>query len=138
MKRILGVHCSTSSTFCSRILNANTLIEDIRPIHILNTLIWDVYQTILLRKQNIFYCKDFVSTPGFLTSKWKLPNQKNRHLLIKYSYHGFYHLVCRNTAFHEADDGCICKYCHYTASKRHIFDCKSLLCTSISDIKRLL
>ena len=108
IKRMMGIHFNTSSTFCIKLLGTTTLSEDLKRTHIFDCKVWEYYQMTQTGKLEKFQQGKFSLSPAFQTSKWKDANQKNRHLIIKYSYHGFHHLVCAHQSFHSANVNCTC------------------------------
>jgi hypothetical protein len=55
---------------------------------------------------------EFLKTRAMTTSDWTKPHQRDRHVFTRFAVHGFHHLICKNTSYHESSDNCVCKLCN--------------------------
>ena len=66
------------------------------------------------------------NTLAFDDQTWKGMRQK-RHFPIGYTVHGFHFMLCKNKAFHQIEEECICKFCNQGASRiDHLNTCCDL------------
>lgn len=79
--------------------------------------------------------EEFYLTPAMQSSSWKEPLQQHRrHILTRYSIHGFHHKLCRRRDFHNPNNDCLCLYCNRECSRYHHAVCS--LAPSLNDLTR--
>ena len=117
LKKVLGLHPSTKNRLVYLLTRAPTLVEEARAAHRLSeTTAFTEFLSEIERKRAEVDA-DFYGTPAMQDDSWRDPNMKNRHLVIKFSTHGFHHAVCTKVYFHDADRDCRCKFCSRECSK---------------------
>lgn len=126
VKRLLGVHSSTSSTLALLMLNENSFLYDL-DLTMRFTFDQNLVAEYILekrRKRDELCTGGHLLGPAFTTNCWKQPNQPNRHLITRFSAHGFHHLICTQIGFHELSPNCRCKLCNQQGLDRfHLRNC---------------
>ena len=69
---------------------------------------------------------DFYSTGAMTNSEWKGICRENRHTAVRYSVHGFHHMLCRTAGRHEPRESCRCKYCNLLCAKYRGNECQAV------------
>uniref|UniRef100_A0A8D8QX06 Uncharacterized protein n=1 Tax=Cacopsylla melanoneura TaxID=428564 RepID=A0A8D8QX06_9HEMI len=80
------------------------------------------YKEIVERKNMQFVINNYTDGPAFKCNIWKNNNQTNRHIITRYTSHGFHHLICTKKEYHTEYDGCICKICKLVIQERYHID----------------
>ena len=77
----------------------------------------------------------FFLSPGVVQKHWILDvcNSK-RHVVTRFSAHGFHHFLCKNREGHEACDDCVCRFCNAKFVVLHGLFCSAF--SSLSDLVR--
>lgn len=66
----------------------------------------------------------FFNSPAMVTQNWQRRLQPNRHLVTRYSLHGFHHKLCHRRGFHDPDVGCVCRLCNQPCPIYHLDTCQ--------------
>ncbi|PSN37556.1 hypothetical protein C0J52_12543 [Blattella germanica] len=94
MKRVLGIGKTTPSRMTYLLMKETFVIEDIRQQLLLpNTWAYETTLQGLQEKRNNI-CSEFYTTEAMCSREWTQPNYEMRHILTRYSVHGFHHKVC--------------------------------------------
>ena len=128
IKRVLGVHKSTSSTLCHQFTNLKNFQEEIADVFESNAAVLKNYSDLIEEKNTTFTIKYFTDCATFKSTSWQNANVKSRSFQCRLTSHGFHHLICKDDSFHEWREDCICKYCIYLGESRYL----SLVCPNFS------
>jgi len=123
LKRMLGVARTSRNRLVYLLTGCTTFIESLRRMYNLPiTLAYEQYVSDLEEK---YACidADFFQTPAMLQLQWREPHQKLRHVLTRYSMHGFHFKICLNSYFHEASELCRCRFCGLVCEQYHFLKC---------------
>ena len=111
-KRALCLPSSTMNRLIYHLVGEPPMIETLMKRH--NLGVTDEY--LAFKREHVNKSAavrpEFFLSPGMVTTKWKEPLQQCRHLVTRYSVHGFHHKLCTRPDFHEQDKDCICKRCN--------------------------
>ena len=81
---------------------------------------------------------EFFLTPAMCQKDWKKSCAEKRHLITRFSCHGFHHKLCSKLTRHDRSYDCICKFCKRDCSSLfHGLNCDKLLEKSISFLDSL-
>ena len=134
LKKVLGLHPSAKNRLVYLLAQAPTLVEEARAAHRLSeTAAFTEFFGEIERKRAEVDA-DFYGTPAMQDDSWRGTNIKNRHLVIRFSTHGFDHAVYTKVHFHDADRDCRCKFCSQECSKYHAGEC--VLVRSLGQLSR--
>ncbi len=126
LKKVLSVSKLAKNRLVYALIGCPTFIESLKLSFRLPET--QNYDTFLQNHVEKFTSIDpeFFSTPGMIIQNWREPHQVNRHVLTRFSIHGFHYLLCSNHVFHEAvPDVCMCKYCLGSCGTFHLLSCTS-------------
>lgn len=124
VKKLLGVHTSTSSTLALMIVGEHTFIEDLQQTFAFNRTALADHLLVTDRRRAELYNEGYELGPAFTSRCWRSANQTNRHVLTRFTVHGFHHFICRNTSYHTISPLCECKLCGSTDLDRyHLSTC---------------
>ena len=127
LKRVLGVHKSSSSTVALMLTSEKSLTEDLMDKLDLRDEIRGQYLQERADKIEERIQDGYLLGPGFQTDRWRGTNQSNRHLISRLTMHGFHHKICFNTSYHNPTSDCICTCCRESCHDRyHILDCDEI------------
>ncbi|KAI5720851.1 hypothetical protein M8J77_012489 [Diaphorina citri] len=108
-KKALCLHKSTSNTLVFHMAGVRRFGEEV--IEKYNSKISpseiQKYEEIIENKNMEFVIKNYTSGPAFKSNTWKNNNQSNRHIITRYTVHGFHHLICTKKEYHTEYDNCI-------------------------------
>lgn len=124
IKRLLGVHYTTSSTLCHHLIQTKTLSIEICPNLQIEEIVKAEYlQTI--ENKNLKFCIDnYTESFAFEKPFWKAANVNSRSTVCRYTSHGFHYLICSSQTFHQYQAECVCKMCKQKCNTRyHITNC---------------
>lgn len=112
-KKVCGLHKSTSNTLIFHLTDSIRTGEYIIEKYHDNMLTEEIvkYKKIIEEKNIKFVTENYTDGPAFNNTGWKLHNPKNRHLITRYTSHGFHHRICIRTDFHQTYEECFCKIC---------------------------
>ncbi|KAJ4439092.1 hypothetical protein ANN_15049 [Periplaneta americana] len=71
--------------------------------------------------------EEFYVTDAMAREDWKEANYLQRHLVTRFATHGFHFKICRNTSFHDPNEGCMCLLCDELCGRYHVMECKNRL-----------
>ncbi|PSN47824.1 hypothetical protein C0J52_16432 [Blattella germanica] len=132
IKKVLGVSKTTRSRLVYVLARETFLVEDLRTNLILpNTSATETLLRTLKEKRNDI-CPEFYGTGAMIDRSWTRENFEMRHVLTRLAVHGFDHLICNNTAYHDPDTTCECQLCKRKCDRYHIELCTKRT-RSISD-----
>ena len=118
MKRVLGIGKTAPSRMTYLLMKETFFIEDIRQQLLLpNTRAYETTLQGLQEKRNNI-CSEFYATEAMCSREWT-----QRHILTRYSVHGFNHKVCSMKIFHEPNQECKCKLCNGPCERYHVEKC---------------
>ena len=66
---------------------------------------------------------EFRLSPAITSSAWKNGNFRKRHLITRFSVHGFHFLLCRTLNWHEPNESCTCRLCGQPCGRYHAGHC---------------
>ena len=100
------------------------LIEDLRTMyHLPNTIASvNLLKPLIKRREEV--STDFYGTGAMIDRTWKTANFEMRYSLTRLLVHGFHHVICNNTAFHEPSDSCKYKLFDQLCERYHIEGCR--------------
>ncbi|KAI5716031.1 hypothetical protein M8J77_026325 [Diaphorina citri] len=120
-KKAMCLHKSTSNTLVFHMAGVRRFGEEV--IEKYNSKISpseiQKYEEIIENKNMEFVIKNYTSGPAFKSNTWKNNNQPNRHIITRYTVHGFHHLICTKKEYHTEYDNCICKLCKLVINERY-------------------
>lgn len=123
LKRAMSLHISTPSRLVYRLADTNWLVKDLKARFSLpNSAAYEAFTAERAAKDSEIPL-EFFETVAMTSNSWKAINIATRHATLRYAVHGFHHLVCTNQARHQANDTCICKYCHSECELYHAGTC---------------
>lgn len=126
MKRVLCLHSASRSRFIYVLGGCGPSIEEIRirlkvpPTDAFNQFLSDWQQKVVVamrqvRTLDVFHTKEM----------WEGTSCGDRHVYTRYMVHGYHHLICEKTFFHEVDAECRCRYCLETCDIYHVTKCEA-------------
>lgn len=123
-KRALSVHKSSSNTLIFHMTGVERYGESIiaRYGNMINPEHIEKYRNIVEEKNMIFTVSNFTDGPAFKSNMWKNHCQQNRHLITRYTVHGFHHKICWRKEYHTEFDHCICNLCNQPITCRYHLD----------------
>ena len=65
----------------------------------------------------------FFTSAAMTSLEWRGLGQPNRHLITRFSTHGFHYAICTKSSFHEPEEGCRCRFCDRPCPLYHAGDC---------------
>jgi len=124
LKRALSLHKSCRNRYTYLLCDTHLLIEDVfRRFKLPNT---ESYKVFLQQYEEKFSEIDaaFYQTDAMNADGWKGINRGTRHLVTRFSVHGFHHFYCLNKEFHEPNETCLCELCGEFCCKYHSKSCR--------------
>ena len=126
LKRVLGLHSSPKNRIVYLLTGTQSFIEDVREqLQLEETEAFRAFKRTLEEKRDSVD-PSIMSTPAMCSDHWKGPNRTNRHVLTRFSSHGYHHVLCRRPDFHEADSSCQCRLCNDKCPKYHATGCTKI------------
>lgn len=115
LRRVLGLHPATPAGYAFLLAGSPLFIEDL--IHRHELPITVVYKNWIRDWEDKMAEVDplFLDTNAMRTDAWKGSNRQTRHLVTRFSVHGFHHQVCSTEGYHEPNSTCRCALCSSTA-----------------------
>ena len=108
LKRVLAVHQSTQNRLVYSLCDTPLLTEEFQSASNLPmTKAFVEAKNEELEKRSAID-PDFMLPPAMTSNAWRAGNFTNRHLVTRYSVHGFHHLLCLANNFHEPSITCLC------------------------------
>ena len=125
--------------------------EDLGPNHfgIIDSCKWGFFKRVLgLHKScknryiaiitGLPYLTDIYNSPAIKQCNWKGARYQKRHLVCRFSVHGFHFKLCKTAAYHERESDCKCKFCGLSSyGLLHAFECSVLSKRSLEDISNI-
>jgi len=127
LKRCLCLHKSTRNRILYPLCNTGSFVEELRYLFQLReTHAFEEFVTQFYEKQ-VEINPEFFATPAMCQNIWKQSEQSQRHILTRYSSHGFHHHICTQRGFHEAGlPTCHCGMCgEQFIGTYHLLQCAS-------------
>lgn len=125
LKCALRVGTNTPSRLVYELARETYYIEDLR----LSLLLPSTRQYIKhIEKRNVKkmdIAPEFYSVEAMIDRNWSKENQDQRHVITRYSIHGFHHKICKIKKFHEPSEECVCELCNKTCDRYHITKCNN-------------
>jgi len=111
LKRCLCLPKSSRSRLAYILCDARAFIEEIRATFQLEET--EAYAQFIQKhyEKRSYVHQDFYGTPAMIQDNWRASEQKERHIVTRYSAHGFHHKICERQAFHDAGEACKCNLC---------------------------
>ena len=136
IKRVLGLHRSAKNRLVYLLADTTRPTDDIlrrfslceTPAYRKTVEKWEQKKTEI--DPNFFH------TPAMLDSAWKKSCRTNRHVLTRFSVHGFHHILCSRKGWHQPDSACVCSRCGHPCSLYHATDCPRV--TSLGSLAAVL
>ncbi|KAI5721369.1 hypothetical protein M8J77_019893 [Diaphorina citri] len=142
-KKALGVHKSTSNTLVLHMAETERMgVEVIEKYgNYIKTEHKEEYQKKIEEKNMKFTVENYTDGPIFRSNTWKKYGQSNRHILARYTSHGFHHRICNKKTYHTTFENCICTICNQPISDRyhlniHILSSNSTLTSLITSLDK--
>ena len=124
IRKLLSVDKSTRSRFTYPLVNCKLFVEELKHRFNLSATkaYSDFYNERMKELENL--PGDYFTLDAFQNEEWKGPQFKLRHVYTRFACHGFHHLICKNTKYHEKiDDKCICELCENPCDRYHLKKC---------------
>ena len=125
LKRALGVHRSAKNRLMNALAACTSFVEELRlRLHLEET---ETNREFISEREAKRSAIDpnFYDTPTMTNEEWKQPERTNRSVLTRFSIHGFHHVTCTTTIYHEPDPTlCTCKFCGMGCGRYHGTDCE--------------
>lgn len=121
-KRGLCLHKNASNTLVFHMSSVKRFGEEIIEKYnnqLLETTIQE-YQSIVEEKNMKFAIEKYTDGPAFSNNTWKKANQANRHLITRFTVHGFHQKFCKKASYHNINiEECQCKICNEKIEDRY-------------------
>jgi len=88
-----------------------------------------------LRKKLSDVAPKFFDSPAMENDAWKQSNRANRHIVVKFSTHGYHHVICETRHFHDVNENCVCKLCGDKCDLYHAGEFRNV--GSLSQLEKL-
>ena len=125
LKRALGLPRTARNRRIIAMAGCDGLIEDLVPrFKLSETPALELFRRNQAAKAASL-SDEFLNSPAMVSDAWKGPCNGSRHLITRYSLHGFHHKLCARRGFHDPDDRCVCIYCGALCSVYHFDSCPS-------------
>ncbi|KAL1446001.1 hypothetical protein WDU94_006622, partial [Cyamophila willieti] len=123
-KNAMCLHKNTSNTLVFQMANIKRFGEETIEKYKNKIKLSEIekYEEIIENKNMQFVINKFTDGPAFKTNTWKNNNQGNRHVITRYTSHGFHHLICMKKEYHTDYEGCTCKLCKLAIEGRYHLD----------------
>lgn len=123
-KKCLGLHKNSSNTLVLHMVNAERYGNEVIQKYGINMKKDEIqkYRNVVEKKNMDFTVNNFTDGPIFRSYIWKKHGQSNRHLLARYTTHGFHHKICKIQNFHTNYEDCICNICNLPIINRYHLD----------------
>src|SRR5690606_24860651 len=119
VKRLLGVSIYSKSRLVYLLMNTQPLVVELQVAFRLPKILAYTEHVTSLEQKQISVDFDFFFTPGVMNDTWKGPHQDLRHILTRHAVHGFHHILCRTSQYHEASESCVCRWCNMTGISQY-------------------
>ena len=126
LKRVLGLHTSTYNRLVYLLADTELFIEQIKTQFGLPETPAYLEFISSYEEKMAQIDPEFYTTGAMTQSEWKGTGRTNRHIILRFSVHGFHHILCRTDAFHEPCDACVCKCCDLNCARYHGRECRQL------------
>ena len=77
---------------------------------------------------------EFYNAGANLSDTWKELDRPNRHVVTRFAVHGFHHVLCAESGYHEPGSNCACQRCGSPCDKYHAARCA--LVPSLASLSR--
>ena len=126
LKRALRISKFSSATLSLHLCNTRGLSLELRDQgFVFEEQQWSQYLDWREEREAAFHDNNYLDGPAFHDTSWMRSNQKHRHVITRTTAHGFHHLLCCNTQFHECDPlSCCCRFCHEGMTRFHLLQCR--------------
>jgi len=134
LKRALGLHKNSRNRLVYILCGSTTFIEELVTRFCLpETDALKIFRQRFAEKMRDVP-EDFYSSAAMRNQFWKSPSTKTRHIITRYSVHGFHGSMCTTSTFHEPCESCICKFCNNQCPIYHHDTCTGA--PSLSDLSK--
>lgn len=123
IKKAIGVSKTTRSRLVYLLARESFLIEDLRTNLMLPNTSASARLLKTLQEKRDDIPPEFYGTGAMIDRTWTKENFELRHVITRMGVHGFHHLICKNTTYHEPNATCECKLCHRICERYHIELC---------------
>jgi hypothetical protein len=134
LKRALGVSRFTKSRLVLLLSEAKLTTEMLVAAHGLpftpNYLLYLEEWRVKLQEID----PDFLNTSAMTDRDWASPGSCHRSALCRQAVHGFHHVFCVDLTFHDANSGCVCRFCGGLCTRYHSQACQSTPFTSLTQL----
>lgn len=139
-KKALGLNKYTSNTLTLHMVGAQRFGEEVIQIYGEKIKSEEIikYRNMVEMKNMEFTTQKYTDGPIFKTNCWKNHGQANRHIIARYTAHGFHHRVCDRNTYHTEYDNCICNLCGAQNVHRYHLDDHISDKTSLSQLIKML
>lgn len=140
-KKALGVHKNTSNTLVLHMAETERMGQEVIKKFGIKEEHIEEYLKKVEEKNMIFVNGNYTDGPIFRTNIWKKHGQSNRHIISRFTVHGFHHLICNNKSYHINFETCKCMLCNENITDRyhmnqHIKSSSTNLTNFITDLER--
>ena len=123
LKRALGVPSTARNTLVYLLAASNRLVEDLKDhLQLPETPAFLDFRR-ECRQKLLDIGPEFFETPAMLSDAWKGSQRPTRHLVTRAAVHGFHHMLCETSSFHEPEANCRCKFCRAICGRYHLLRC---------------
>jgi hypothetical protein len=125
LKRALCLHISTSNRKVMVMCATRPLSEDIAHMFLLPLTDCLSQHLAAVEERIALVDPSIYQSIAVQQTRWRNPCQKHRHVVTRFSAHGFHHLLCCSSGWHSPKDSCKCKICGESAAHiYHLLDCR--------------
>lgn len=126
LKRVLGMHSTARNRLVYLLTGTSLFVADLRQTFSLEET-EEFKSFVRLQEEKMAELDpDIFTTPAMTNDAWKGRNRPNRHVVVRFSVHGYHHHLCRVEGFHDPGDGCQCKYCSSECPRYHALACNGV------------
>lgn len=120
-KKLLCLHKCTSNTLVFHMANVKRLGEEIIEKYQSTMDVIEIkkYKDTIEEKNLLFCTEKYTDGPAFTGDNWKNYCQENRHLITRYTAHGFHNKICSKKEYHLDYNDCICTLCNHPIVHRY-------------------
>ena len=123
IKKAIGVSKTTRSRLVYILARETFFIEDLRTqMPLPNTSAAEKLLATLVKKREEIE-PEFYGTGAMIDRTWTKENFEMRHVLTRMAVHGFHHVICTNTSYHDPTTTCECKLCGRLCNRYHLELC---------------
>ena len=112
LKRALGLHVSCRNRLVYLLADTPLFVEDLKTrFNLPATTAYDEFIKNWEIKMASIDPEFFMVGAMKDDHTWKKVARTNRHTITRFTVHGFHHVLCSTTGYHEPQPSCICSRC---------------------------